>query len=118
MGDSSQLQGAIPAAGDNRFLCVPLLRASRAHASKSRRHAGVFGALLGSMIVFKVADSLGRRRELLIGAAFYLIASLIEAAAANGSWDFTTGVSVLLLGRVLYGLGCGFSMHGAPAYST
>jgi MFS family permease len=77
----------------------------------------VFGALLGSMVVFKVADDLGRRRELLIGSFFYFVASIIEASAANSSWDVNAGVTVLLLGRVLYGLGCGFSMHGAPAYS-
>ena len=79
---------------------------------------GVFGALLGSIIVFKVADEIGRRRELLIGAVLYFIGSLVEAMASNGSWDVSTGVTVLLLGRVTYGLGCGFSMHGAPAYST
>src|SRR3546814_7098642 len=70
------------------------------------------------MIVFKVADDLGRRKELLIGSVLYLVGSLIEASAANSSWDFNAGLTVLLLGRVLYGLGCGFSMHGAPAYST
>ncbi|KAJ8601604.1 hypothetical protein CTAYLR_008467 [Chrysophaeum taylorii] len=63
---------------------------------------GVAGALVGALIVFRVADVLGRRRELLIGV--------------RGGTSAALGLSLLLLGRVVYGVGCGFVMHGAPAY--
>nr|KJB20003.1 hypothetical protein B456_003G129000 [Gossypium raimondii] len=68
----------------------------------------LYGALLGSLLVYPVADSLGRRRELLIAALLYVLGGVLTA--------FAPGLSVLLVGRLLYGLGIGLAMHGAPLY--
>ncbi|XP_050112661.1 D-xylose-proton symporter-like 3, chloroplastic isoform X3 [Malus sylvestris] len=68
----------------------------------------LYGALFGSLLVYPIADFLGRRRELITAAVLYLLGALITATAP--------GLSVLLVGRVLYGLGIGMAMHGAPLY--
>ncbi|KAJ0266741.1 D-xylose-proton symporter-like 3 [Hirschfeldia incana] len=68
----------------------------------------LYGALLGSTLVYGIADFLGRRRELIIAAGLYLLGSLITGCAPD--------LNILLLGRLLYGLGIGLAMHGAPLY--
>ncbi len=66
------------------------------------------GALGGSALALVFGDELGRRRELILGGALYLMgAGLVYEAP---------GIGVVMLGRLLYGLGIGFSMHAAPAY--
>ena len=77
---------------------------------------GMFGALLGSTTCFAVADNLGRKRSLLLASFLFCVGSIVDAIAGNPNWDATTGISVLLTGRLIYGYGCGFAMHGAPAY--
>ncbi|CAD5335322.1 unnamed protein product [Arabidopsis thaliana] len=56
----------------------------------------LYGALLGSISVYGVADFLGRRRELIIAAVLYLLGSLITGCAPD--------LNILL------------AMHGAPLY--
>ncbi|KAL2508420.1 D-xylose-proton symporter-like 3 [Forsythia ovata] len=68
----------------------------------------LYGALLGSLIVYPIADFLGRRRELIIASLFYAFGGLLTA--------YAPGLGVLLIGRLLYGLGIGMAMHGAPLY--
>ncbi|XP_022141799.1 D-xylose-proton symporter-like 3, chloroplastic isoform X2 [Momordica charantia] len=68
----------------------------------------LYGALLGSLLVYPIADFLGRRRELIIAAVLYAVGSLITA--------YCPDLGVLLAGRLLYGLGIGLAMHGAPLY--
>ncbi|XP_062171489.1 D-xylose-proton symporter-like 3, chloroplastic [Alnus glutinosa] len=68
----------------------------------------LYGALFGSLLVYPIADFLGRRRELIIGAALYALGGLFTA--------YAPGLGVLLVGRLLYGLGIGLAMHGAPLY--
>lgn len=79
---------------------------------------GVGGAFLGAAIVFRVADSLGRRRELLIGAWLYAVGAALEFSSGCGALarSEAAGLAVLVLGRLVYGVGCGFVMHGAPSY--
>jgi sugar porter (SP) family MFS transporter len=77
---------------------------------------GMFGALLGSTTCFAVADNLGRKRSLLLASFLFCVGAIIDAISGNPNWDATTGISVLLTGRLIYGYGCGFAMHGAPAY--
>jgi MFS family permease len=74
------------------------------------------GALLGSMTCFQVADMLGRRRSLLLASSLFICGAVFEVASGHTAWDFGTGVAILLVGRLIYGFGCGFAMHGAPAY--
>ncbi|XP_062171488.1 D-xylose-proton symporter-like 3, chloroplastic isoform X2 [Alnus glutinosa] len=68
----------------------------------------LYGALFGSLLVYPIADFLGRRRELIIAAVLYALGGLITA--------YAPGLGVLLAGRLLYGLGIGLAMHGAPLY--
>ncbi|XP_010535453.1 PREDICTED: D-xylose-proton symporter-like 3, chloroplastic isoform X2 [Tarenaya hassleriana] len=68
----------------------------------------LYGALFGSLLVYGIADFLGRRRELIIAAVLYLLGSLVTACAPD--------LGILLFGRLLYGLGIGMAMHGAPLY--
>ncbi|KAK6935808.1 Major facilitator, sugar transporter-like [Dillenia turbinata] len=68
----------------------------------------LYGAVLGSLLVFPIADFLGRRRELLVAALLYLLGGIVTA--------YAPGLGVLLTGRLLYGLGIGLAMHGAPLY--
>lgn len=79
---------------------------------------GVAGALIGALIVFRVADTLGRRRELLVGSVLYAAGALLELASGGLGQGTPAGLglTLLLLGRLVYGIGCGFAMHGAPAY--
>lgn len=68
----------------------------------------LYGALFGSILVYPVADFLGRRRELIIAAILYVLGGFVTASAPS--------LEVLLIGRFLYGLGIGWAMHGAPLY--
>ncbi|KAH8071158.1 hypothetical protein JL721_4590 [Aureococcus anophagefferens] len=82
---------------------------------------GVGGAFVGASVVFKVADDLGRRRELLLGAALDVLGAACEFLGGgvgpyeSGAGD---GLFLLVLGRFVYGVGCGFVMHGAPSYTV
>jgi sugar porter (SP) family MFS transporter len=71
------------------------------------------GALLGTMGTFIVATWLGRRRELMLGAALYGCGSIVTVSGMGGSGAQTACV---IAGRMLYGLGIGLSMHAAPTY--
>ncbi|XP_042482617.1 D-xylose-proton symporter-like 3, chloroplastic [Macadamia integrifolia] len=68
----------------------------------------LYGALLGSLLVYSIADFLGRRRELIIAAMLYILGALITG--------FAPDLGVLIIGRLLYGTGIGLAMHGAPLY--
>ncbi|CAJ1934062.1 unnamed protein product [Sphenostylis stenocarpa] len=68
----------------------------------------LYGALIGSVLAFNVADFVGRRRELIVSALLYFVGALITAFAPN--------FPVLVLGRLLFGIGIGLAMHAAPMY--
>ncbi|CAK7331450.1 unnamed protein product [Dovyalis caffra] len=68
----------------------------------------LYGALLGSLLAYPIADFLGRRRELITAAVLYAFGGLVTG--------YAPALDVLLLGRLLYGLGIGLAMHGAPLY--
>ncbi|XP_058748755.1 D-xylose-proton symporter-like 3, chloroplastic [Vicia villosa] len=68
----------------------------------------LYGALLGSLLAFAIADFIGRKRQLIGAAVLYLLGSAITATAPE--------LGVLLAGRLIYGLGIGLAMHGAPLY--
>ncbi|TXG48704.1 hypothetical protein EZV62_024579 [Acer yangbiense] len=68
----------------------------------------LYGALIGSILAFNIADFLGRRRELILAALLYLVGALVTAFAP----DFV----VLVIGRFIFGIGIGLAMHAAPMY--
>lgn len=68
----------------------------------------LYGALAGSLIVYPIADFLGRRRELILASVLYILGGLVTG--------FAPSLNVLIVGRLLYGIGIGLAMHGAPLY--
>lgn len=89
------------------------------------------GALLGSHIVLVyLAKTIGRRKEIRIAAALYIIGAMHNVMSGtilgqSEPWKFGknerdfgvgTGFVTLICGRLFYGAGVGFIMHGAPTY--
>ncbi|XP_058206398.1 D-xylose-proton symporter-like 2 [Rhododendron vialii] len=68
----------------------------------------LYGALIGSVLAFNVADFLGRRRELIVASVLYLVGALVTALAP----DFV----IMVIGRFVFGIGIGLAMHAAPMY--
>ncbi|KAL4302565.1 hypothetical protein GQ457_10G014930 [Hibiscus cannabinus] len=68
----------------------------------------LYGALIGSVLAFNIADFLGRRRELITASIMYLVGALVTALAPN--------LVVMVIGRFVYGIGIGLAMHSAPMY--
>ncbi len=66
------------------------------------------GAALGAAFAGDLADRFGRRPIILVTALIFMVGSLISAAAGS--------LVVLLLGRLLVGLGIGVSSMLAPLY--
>mmetsp|Transcript_28104 Transcript_28104/g.47287 ORF Transcript_28104/g.47287 Transcript_28104/m.47287 type:complete len:612 (+) Transcript_28104:86-1921(+) len=78
--------------------------------------SSLIGAMIGCLICFKVSDSLGRRGTILVAAVLYFFGSIIEFVSGIASWTANVSIPVLIVGRSVYGLACGFAMQGAPAY--
>ena len=82
------------------------------------------GALIGSHIVLCYLSAVcSRRTELRIAAALYLVGAAcnvlsgtVLAHNTNTVTSISAGWLALLTGRLLTGVGVGFSMHGAPTY--
>ena len=74
------------------------------------------GALVGSIVCFRVADSWGRRRSLLVASSLYLCGAAFEVVSGESTFSASSGIALLLIGRLIYGFGIGFAMNGAPAY--
>ncbi|CAK7339978.1 unnamed protein product [Dovyalis caffra] len=68
----------------------------------------LYGALIGSVLAFNIADFLGRRRELILSAFLYLVGALVTALAP--------AFAVMVVGRFVFGIGIGLAMHAAPMY--
>jgi MFS family permease len=66
------------------------------------------GAAVGSLLGSGLADSLGRRRAFLLDSAPLVAGPLLSAAA--------TGLTGMILGRVVTGLGIGLSSALVPLY--
>ena len=83
------------------------------------------GALIGSHIVLVyLSHTIGRRKEIRIAAMLYIIGALLNVMSGtflglSNHWGTTTispGFVSLIVGRLFYGAGVGFIMHGAPTY--
>jgi len=78
--------------------------------------AGVGGAFVAATMIFKVADIIGRRKEMLLASILFFTGSILETISGTKSWSSGVAIFVLILGRWIFGIGCGFATHGAPAY--
>jgi len=76
------------------------------------------GALLGShLVLFHFAHTMGRRMELRVASLLYLIGALLHIASGTiFATSSSLGWPLLFVGRILFGMGIGFTMHGAPNY--
>ena len=41
--------------------------------------------MIGAMIVFRIADAIGRRRELILAALLYIAGGVLEVASGSGT---------------------------------
>jgi MFS family permease len=64
--------------------------------------------MVGTLVASRVTRRLGRQAIMLIGGSMFLVGALVNAAAAN--------VAMLIVGRMLLGLGLGFSGQATPVY--
>ena len=81
--------------------------------------AASLGAFVGSLLLASNAraDRIGRRAELRYAAACYIVGALLEVTAgALVSWMPSVSTAVLIVGRLIYGLGIAGAMHGGPTY--
>lgn len=92
-------------------------------SSMSSMEQGLFvsglslGALMGShLVLMYLSQSLGRRMELRIAAILYIAGGLLNVTSGTLLQHSSFGFFSLFLGRILFGLGVSFVMHGAPAY--
>ncbi|KAL3679431.1 hypothetical protein R1sor_022387 [Riccia sorocarpa] len=67
-------------------------------------------SLVGAGAAGRVADSVGRRWTMSIAGSFFLVASLVMAVAPT--------FGILMVGRVLAGIGVGFALMIAPVYTA
>ena len=80
------------------------------------------GALVGSHVVLMyLSTRIGRRMELRLSALCYLVGTALNFISGTVFSSTTTvpamfGFITLLMGRLIFGIGVGFVMHGAPAY--
>lgn len=75
------------------------------------------GALLGSHVVlFHLAAWISRRSELRVAALLYMLGSFLNVLSGTLCRFQVFGAYLLVLGRLVFGLGVGFVMHGAPTY--
>lgn len=68
------------------------------------------GALISSLMVGTVGDKIGRRRTILYGAMIFVVGGLLQS--------FAVSMGMMILGRVIAGLGVGFLSTIVPVYQS
>lgn len=68
------------------------------------------GAFVASISVGKLGDVYGRRRTILYGAVIFVVGGALQA--------FATGMPMMLLGRIIAGLGVGSLSTIVPVYQS
>ncbi|XP_044966722.1 sugar transport protein MST1-like isoform X2 [Hordeum vulgare subsp. vulgare] len=64
--------------------------------------------MVGTLVASRVTRRVGRKAIMVVGGSMFLVGSLVNAAAAN--------LAMLIVGRMLLGLGLGFSGQATPVY--
>lgn len=68
------------------------------------------GAFISSLLVGKIGDILGRRRTILYGSLIFVVGGALQT--------FATGMPLMLLGRIIAGLGVGTLSTIVPVYQS
>lgn len=68
------------------------------------------GSLLGSLLSSQITDTFGRRVSLHVCATLWIIGSILQCASQNQG--------MLIVGRVISGMGIGFGSSAAPVYCS
>jgi len=68
------------------------------------------GAFISSLLVGTIGDIIGRRRTILYGAVVFLVGGVFQTCA--------TGMPMMLLGRIVAGLGVGALSTIVPVYQS
>jgi MFS family permease len=68
------------------------------------------GAFISSLLVGRIGDVLGRRRTILWGSIIFVVGGAFQA--------FATGMPLMILGRVIAGLGVGTLSTIVPVYQS
>lgn len=68
------------------------------------------GAFVSSLLVGRVGDVLGRRRTILYGSIVFVLGGALQA--------FANGMPMMLLGRIIAGLGVGTLSTIVPVYQS
>lgn len=68
------------------------------------------GALVGALVAGALADRLGRRLTIVLAAALFTVGAMVEA--------FAPGTVVLVIGRLVVGVGVGVASVAAPLYAA
>jgi sugar porter (SP) family MFS transporter len=68
------------------------------------------GALVSSVAVGKIGDILGRRKTIFYGAAIFVVGGALQT--------FANGIAMMLLGRIVAGLGVGALSTIVPVYQS
>jgi sugar porter (SP) family MFS transporter len=72
----------------------------------------LFGAVLGTLLSFVVAEPIGRRGELILASCLIFLGTVCTCLTPQGD----NLLAFVFAARGLYGLGIAFSMHAAPVY--
>jgi MFS family permease len=68
------------------------------------------GAFVSSLVVGRIGDVLGRRRTILYGSLIFIVGGALQA--------FANGMPMMLLGRIIAGLGVGTLSTIVPVYQS
>lgn len=68
------------------------------------------GSLLGALLVAKLADSIGRKKTIIISGWIWVIGAILQCAAV--------GRAMLVVGRIIAGLSVGIASTTVPLYQS
>jgi MFS family permease len=68
------------------------------------------GAFISSLMVGRIGDMLGRRKTILYGSLIFVVGGALQT--------FATGIPMMLLGRIIAGLGVGALSAIVPVYQS
>lgn len=68
------------------------------------------GALISSLLVGKIGDIIGRRRTILLGSMIFFVGGMLQT--------FANGMPMMMLGRIIAGLGVGALSTIVPVYQS